>query len=207
MLLAAALLLVAGLAGLGCADEPEPGTGTNVYTDNPSTARLRVMAVDQELSRQAQAGGLDLAALPAGRLSFIQRQVVNGVETAVPWVVASDFFFTQIDVYYAEMAPAGDGTFMVLYQLNDEQGRENTTRLQQMTAAMAAATTATGERADLAVIYNETVRAIVPLSAPIVNGQIRLTGLTEAEAVELTAEFADRAFHFPDEGQQSRVER
>ncbi|MHB0915959.1 MAG: hypothetical protein ACYC5A_09520 [Thermoleophilia bacterium] len=207
MLLAVALLLLAGLAGVGCADEPEPGTGTNTYTDNPSVARLRVMAVDQGLTRQAQAGSLDLAALPAGRLSFTQRQVVDGVETEVPWVVASDFFFTQIDVYYAEMAPAGDGTYSVLYQLNDEQGRENSIKLQQMTAAMAAATTATGERAGLAVIYNEAVRAIVPLNEPIVNGQIRIDGLTEAEAVELTAKFADRAYFFPDEGQESRVQR
>lgn len=207
MLSAIALLLALALAGFGCADEPELGDGPNVYTTNPSVARLRVMAVDQELSRQAQAGSLDLAALPAGRLSYPQLLVVDGVESSVPWVVNSDFFFTQIDVFYAEMAPAPDGTYTVVYQLNDEQGREASTRLQQMSASLAAATTATGERADLAVIYNEVVRAIVPITEPLVQGQVRVDGLTEAQALELTENFADRAFRFPDEGKESRVER
>lgn len=207
MLPAIALLLALTLASSGCADEPELGDGPNVYTTNPSAVRLRVMAVDQELSRQAQAGSLDLAALPAGRLSYPQRQVVDGVEADIPWVVISDFFITQMDVFYAEMAPAGDGTYSVVYQLNDEQGRENSTRLQQMTASLAAATTATGERADLAVIYNEAVKAIVPLATPLVNGQIRVDGLTQAQAEELAENFADRAFRFPDEGKESRVER
>lgn len=202
--LLALALLFALLAG-GCADKPELGNGANTYTTNPSESRLRIMAVDQELSRQAQAGGLDLAALPPGRLSFPQYQLTGGVEASVHWVVDSEFFFTQIDLYYAEIEPTGDGTFTVLYQLSDVQGRDNSTKLQQMTAGLAAGTTGTGEPASLAIIYNETVRAIVPVTIPLVKGEIRITGLTQAEAEQLTVNFADRAFWFPEEGRESRV--
>lgn len=197
----AGLVLAAGLVLGGCADEPQLGNGVNTYTTNPSVARLRIFEVDQELSRQAQAGSLDLAALPAGRLSYPQETSGGNDGPVVTWVVKSGFFFTQIDLFFVDVKPAGDGTYTVTYVLSDEQGRDNSSRLQQMTAAMASAAAANGDQASLAIVYNETVRAIVPVGVPIDNGQVTVTGLTQAEADAIAAEFWTRSEALPNESQ------
>lgn len=200
-----AALLTAAVLGVGCAGEPELGGGPDVYTTNPSDVRIRIMEVDQELSRQAQSGSLDLNNLPAGRRSYMEVTIDEaGNQVSVPWVVKTGFFFTQIDIFYAETEAAGDGTYTVVLALNDEQGRDNSVKLQQMTAPMAASA-ASGSVANLAVIRNEQVVALVPVTVPLVNGQIMITGQTQAEADRLTSGLADRAFRFPEEGAETRV--
>jgi len=208
MALSLAVLSAAlALAG-GCADAPELGDGVNTYTSFEREGRLRIMEVDQELSRQAQAGSLDPGSLPPGRLIFPGAGAGGADQAAtVPWVLVSSFFFTQYDIFYAEAAPAADGSFDVVFQMDDEQGRDNTLRLQRMTASMAAAAGESGGQVSLAVVYNEKVRAVLPVAEPIVDGVIRVTGLSREEAEEIVFFFPDRAYRYPEEGKQSKWER
>jgi hypothetical protein len=201
----AAFTILLGLMISGCADEPELGNGTNTYTTITPEGRLRIMVVDNEMSRQAQVGSLDLNNLPLGKMVFREQSRVEG-EDGTPWVVDTDFFFTQIDVYYAEVEPAGD-VFDVVYQLHDEGGRNNSVKLQQVTVEMAAATGAADDPGKLAIINNETVSAVLPITVPITNGEIRVSGLSAEEAEEMTEEHPDRAFYFPEEGKKSRIDR
>jgi hypothetical protein len=204
---AAISLMAVMLAVSACAGEPELGAGPNMYTTSNSEARVRIMVVDDELSRQVQSGSLDPAALPAGKLVFREQAEPGNGQEGTPWVVNGDFFFTSIDIYYAEVEPAADGSFDVVYQLYDVQGRNNTAKLQQVTVEMAAAMGGTDDPGRLAVIYNEVVRGLIPITTPIVDGEIRLGGLTEAVAEEITGKFPDRAFFFPEEGRESRFKQ
>ena len=186
--------LLAGLTGIGgCADAPELGNGANVYTINYSPNRLRIFEVDRELSKQAQAGTLDLNNLPPGRLSFPEvRLDPDGNEVTIPWVVSADMFFTQLDIYFAEASPVADGSYQVFYQLNDGGGRDNSSKMQRLTAAMAAEAGATGEQASLAIVFNDTVRAVLPVTTPIVDGAIKVSGLSQEEAEEMVSYFLSR---------------
>lgn len=201
---ALALLLLAVLA-VGCAESPELGEDENVYTTNDSEGRLRLMAVDQELSRQAQSGELDIDNLPDGKLSFPENRIDEaGNVSQVPWVVNSDFFFTQMDIFFAEAVTADDGSIVVVYQMHDEQGRNSSGKLKQMTAEMVNTAAETGETATIAVVYNGAIRAFVPLSAPITSGQIQIVGLSRQDVDELIFYFPDRAYRFPEEGKESK---
>lgn len=184
----------------GCADEPDLESGDNPYTASVGEARLRIMAVDDALSRDVQSGALEAAALPPGKMLFREPAGADGA-AGTPWVVDSDFFFTQMDVYFAQVEAAG-GSYTVIYQLNDEEFRKNSGKLQQMTAELAAAA---GGPGSLAIIFNGEVRAVVPVTSPITNGEIRVTGLSESVATEIIDDYPDRAARFPDGSGQASI--